>query len=163
MSTSGFMGHLKGKSALLIFQRRENMKFACRNCEFWCKGYYVDTAGENTKVIKEYIANQLKHDKESDQLSFFDPQNPFMGNKQQLHAGRPIKNALVHCQYPLGLCPKMKYHLQSGWMFIYFLPCRASRIICQDFSSYNRRALKYQTKAGDPRQVLHSLFIPCTP
>ena len=57
------------------------MKFTYRNPEFWCKGYYVDTAGKNTKAIKEYIANQLKHDKESDQLALFDPQDPFMGNK----------------------------------------------------------------------------------
>lgn len=81
MSVSGFMGYLKGKSALLIFQKRGNMKFAYRNREFWCKGYYVYTAGKNTKEIKEYIANQLKHDKESDQLALFDPQDPFMGNK----------------------------------------------------------------------------------
>ena len=81
MSVSGFMGYLKGKSALLIFQKWVNMKFAYRNREFWCKGYYVDTAGKNTKAIKEYIANQLKHDKESDQLALFDPQDPFMGNK----------------------------------------------------------------------------------
>ena len=81
MSVSGFMGYLKGKSALLIFQKWGNMKFAYRNREFWCKGYYVDTAGKNTKAIKEYIANQLKHDKETDQLSIFDPRDPFMGSK----------------------------------------------------------------------------------
>ena len=57
------------------------MKFAYRNREFWCKGYYVDTAGKNTKAIKEYISNQLKHDKETDQLSLFDPRDPFMGSK----------------------------------------------------------------------------------
>ena len=56
MSVSGFMGYLKGKSALLIFQKWGNMKFAYRNREFWCKGYYVDTVGKNTKAIKEYIA-----------------------------------------------------------------------------------------------------------
>ena len=78
---SDFMGYLKGKSALLIFQKWGNMKFAYRNREFWCKGYYVDTAGKNTKAIKEYISNQLKHDKESDQLSIFDPQDPFMGSR----------------------------------------------------------------------------------
>ena len=66
MSVSGFMGYLKGKSALLIFQKWGNMKFAYRNREFWCKGYYVDTVGKNTKAIKEYIAEQLKKDKESD-------------------------------------------------------------------------------------------------
>ena len=81
MSISGFMGYLKGKSALLIFQKWGNMKFAYRNREFWCKGYYVDTVGKNTKAIQEYIAEQLKRDKESDQLSMFDPRDPFMGNK----------------------------------------------------------------------------------
>ena len=81
MSVSGFMGYLNGKSALLIFQKYGNMKFAYRNREFWCKGYYVDTVGKNTKAIKEYIAEQLKRDKESDQLSMFAPRDPFMGSK----------------------------------------------------------------------------------
>ena len=81
MSVSGFMGYLKGKSALMIFQKWGNMKFAYRNREFWCKGYYVDTVGKNTKAIKEYVANQLKRDQESDQLSMFDPRDPFMGSK----------------------------------------------------------------------------------
>ena len=81
MSISGFMGYLKGKSALLIFQKWGNMKFAYRNREFWCKGYYVDTVGKNTKAIKEYIADQLQRDRESDQLSMFDPRDPFMGGK----------------------------------------------------------------------------------
>ncbi|MDD7494584.1 MAG: IS200/IS605 family transposase, partial [Eubacteriales bacterium] len=57
------------------------MKFAYRNREFWCKGYYVDTVGKNTKVIKEYIAEQLKQDRETDQLSIFDTQDPFKGGR----------------------------------------------------------------------------------
>ena len=77
ISVSDFMGYLKGKSSLMIFQRYGNMKFAYRNREFWCKGYYVDTVGKNTKAISEYIANQLKADKISDQLALFDPQDPF--------------------------------------------------------------------------------------
>lgn len=81
MSVSGFMGYLKGKSATMIYQKWGNMKFAYRNREFWCKGYYVDTVGKNTAAIKEYIANQLKVDKESDQLSIFDPKDPFTGSK----------------------------------------------------------------------------------
>ena len=81
MSVSGFMGYLKGKSALLIFQKYGNMKFAYRNREFWCKGYYVDTVGKNTKAIKEYISEQMKRDQESDQLAIFDPRDPFMGSK----------------------------------------------------------------------------------
>ena len=81
MSVSGFMGCLKGKSALLIFQKWGNMKFAYRNRKFWSKGYYVDTVDKNTKAIKQYIADQLKQDKESEQLAIFDPRDPFMGNK----------------------------------------------------------------------------------
>ena len=81
MSVSGFMGYLKGKSALLIFQKWGNMKFAYRNREFWCKGYYVDTVGKNTKAIKEYISEQLKNDYDRDQLSMFDPRDTFMGSK----------------------------------------------------------------------------------
>ena len=80
-SVSEFMGYLKGKSALLIFQKWGNIKFAYRNREFWCKGYYVDTVGKNTKAIKTYIAEQLKRDKESDQISLFDPRDPFTGSK----------------------------------------------------------------------------------
>ena len=80
-SVSVFMGYLKGKSATIIFQKWGNMKFAYRNREFWCKGYYVDTVGKNTAAIKEYIANQLKKDKESEQLSIFDPRDPFTGSK----------------------------------------------------------------------------------
>lgn len=81
MSISGFMGYLKGKSSLMIFQRFGDMKFAYRNREFWCKGYYVDTVGKNTKAIKEYIENQLKADRESDQISLDDPRDPFTGSK----------------------------------------------------------------------------------
>ena len=78
---SSFVGYLKGKSSLLIFQKFGNMKFAYRNREFWCKGYYVDTVGKNTTAIKNYIANQLKRDREADQLSIFDPRDPFTGSK----------------------------------------------------------------------------------
>ena len=80
-SVSSFMGYLKGKSSLMIFQKYGNMKFAYRNREFWCKGYYVDTVGKNTKAIKEYIANQIKVDRQTDQLALFDPRGPFKGSK----------------------------------------------------------------------------------
>ena len=80
-SVSSFMGYLKGKSATMIYQKWGNMKFAYRNREFWCTGYYVDTVGKNTQAIKEYIEKQLKADKEADQLSIFDPNDPFKGGK----------------------------------------------------------------------------------
>ena len=77
LSVSSFMGYLKGKSSLMIFQRFGNMKFAYRNREFWCRGYYVDTVGKNTKAIKEYIANQLEVDRKTEQLALFNPRDPF--------------------------------------------------------------------------------------
>ena len=81
MSVSGFMGYLKGKGSLMIFQKFGNMKFAYRNREFWCKGYYVDTSGKDTRAIKEYIKNQLKQDMEMEQMSIFDPADPFTGSR----------------------------------------------------------------------------------
>ena len=81
MSVSGFMGFLKGKSSLMIYQKWGSMKFNYRNRQFWCRGYYVDTAGKNAKAIKEYIATQLKQDKESSQMSIDDLDDPFTGNK----------------------------------------------------------------------------------
>ena len=64
---------------MIIYQNFGYMKFAYRNREFWCRGYYVDTVGKNTKAIKEYIANQLEVDKQMDQLALFDPKAPFKG------------------------------------------------------------------------------------
>ena len=58
-----------------------SMKFKYRNRQFWCRGYYVDTVGKNAKAIQEYVANQLKTDKEADQLSIFDPRDPLTGSK----------------------------------------------------------------------------------
>ena len=81
MSVSGFMGYLKGKSSLMIFQRFGDMKFAYRNREFWCKGYYVDTVGKNKKRITEYIQNQLKEDQIHDQLTLKEYEDPFTGSK----------------------------------------------------------------------------------
>ena len=59
ISVSSFMGYLKGKSTVLIYQRYTNLMLKYRHREFWCTGYYVDTVGKNTKKIKEYIANRL--------------------------------------------------------------------------------------------------------
>ena len=80
-SVSEVMGYLKGKSSLIIFDRHANLKYKYGNRHFWCRGYYVDTVGKNTKAIKTYIAEQLQKDKEGDQLSMFDPWDPFMGSK----------------------------------------------------------------------------------
>ena len=75
-SVSEVMGFLKGKSSLMIFDRHANLKYKYGNRHFWCRGYYVDTVGKNTKIIEEYIRNQLQSDIMEDQISmkeFFDP------------------------------------------------------------------------------------------
>lgn len=77
-SVSGFMGYLKGKSSLLIYEKWGNLRYKYRNREFWCRGYYVDTAGKNTQKIKEYIQNQLKDDQMSEQLTL-NNDDPFKG------------------------------------------------------------------------------------
>ena len=77
LSVASFVGFLKGKSSILIYQKFANMKFKYRNREFWCRGYYVDTAGKNDLKIKEYIANQLKEDKLVEQMSIQEIGNPF--------------------------------------------------------------------------------------
>ena len=77
LSVSGFMGYLKGKSSILIYQKYANMKFKYRNREFWCRGYYVDTVGKNKQAIAEYISNQLKEDKEVEQMTVFEITDPF--------------------------------------------------------------------------------------
>ena len=83
MSISAVMGYLKGKSTLLIFDRHADMKYKYGQRQFWCRGYFVDTVGKNTKVIKEYIANQLKEDRLGEQLSMKEYIDPFTGKKNK--------------------------------------------------------------------------------
>jgi REP element-mobilizing transposase RayT len=78
-SVSSFMGYLKGKSSLMIFEKHANLKYKYGNRHFWCRGYYVDTVGKNTAAIKEYIQNQLKEDLEYDQMSLVEYIDPFTG------------------------------------------------------------------------------------
>ena len=81
MSVASFMGFLKGKSSLIIHERHANLKYKYGNRSFWYRGYYVDTAGKNTKKIAEYIQNQLKEYKLQDQLTFREYEDPFKGSK----------------------------------------------------------------------------------
>ena len=57
LSVSAFMGYLKGKSSLMIFDRHANLKYRYGNRKFWCRGFYVDTVGRNRRKIEEYIRN----------------------------------------------------------------------------------------------------------
>ena len=79
MSVSEFVGYLKGKSTLMIFERHANLKYKYGNRHFWCRGYYVDTVGKNAKKIEEYIRNQLREDLEYDQMSLKEYIDPFTG------------------------------------------------------------------------------------
>ena len=80
LSIAQFMGYLKGKSTLMIFDRHANLKYKYGNRHFWCRGYYVDTAGKDAKKIQKYIQDQLKEDELSEQLTL-DLGDPFMGSK----------------------------------------------------------------------------------
>lgn len=82
-SVSEIMGYLKGKSSLMIFEKHANLKYKYGNRHFWCRGYYVDTVGKNTKKIQEYIASQLKDDLEADQLTLNEYIDPFTGEPVQ--------------------------------------------------------------------------------
>ena len=80
LSVSKFMGILKGKSSLIIFQRWSNLKYKFGQRSFWSRGYYVDTVGKNAKRIAEYVKNQLKEDMMSDQISIKEYKDPFNGS-----------------------------------------------------------------------------------
>ena len=83
LSISQFMGYLKGKSSLMIFDRHANLKYKYGSRNFWCRGYYVDTVGRNKKIIAEYIKNQLAEDCANDQVSLKEYIDPFTGAKNQ--------------------------------------------------------------------------------
>jgi putative transposase len=96
LSVSQFMGYLKGKSSLQIFDRHANLKYKYGNRQFWCRGYYVDTVGRNKKAIQDYIKNQLQDDIAGDQMSLKDFIDPFTG--EQVNKGkkcsRPFRGSL---------------------------------------------------------------------
>ena len=80
-SVSQFIGYLKGKSTLMIFDKHANLKYKYGRRQFWCDGYYVDTVGKNEKKIAEYIQNQLREDYEYEQLSLKEYIDPFTGEQ----------------------------------------------------------------------------------
>ena len=83
LSVSQFVGYLKGKSSLMIFDRHANLKYKYGNRHFWCRGYFVDTVGRNKKVIAEYIRNQLLEDLAEDRLSQPELFDPFTGEARR--------------------------------------------------------------------------------
>jgi putative transposase len=79
LSVSAFMGYLKGKSALMIFEQHGNLKYKYGNRHFWAEGYYVSTVGLNETTIKKYIQEQEKHDQAIDKLNVREYDDPFKG------------------------------------------------------------------------------------
>ena len=83
ISISQFMGFLKGKSSLMIFDRHANLKYKYGRRNFWSRGYFVDTVGKNERVIQEYIKNQLERDYVQDQVSLKEYIDLFTGSKRK--------------------------------------------------------------------------------
>lgn len=81
-SVSQFMGYLKGKSALMMFDRHANLKYKFGNRHFWSEGYYVSTVGLNEATIKKYIQDQERADIIKDKLSVKEYEDPFKGHGQ---------------------------------------------------------------------------------
>lgn len=81
LSVAQFMGYLKSKSALMIFDRHANLKYKYGQRNFWARGYFVDTVGKNEKAIRDYIRNQLEEDFMKDQISIKEYMDPFTGEK----------------------------------------------------------------------------------
>lgn len=82
MSVSSFMGYLKGKSALMMFEKHANLKYKFGNRHFWAEGYYVSTVGLNEATIRKYIEDQEKHDIALDKLSVREYEDPFKGGER---------------------------------------------------------------------------------
>ena len=83
LSVAQFMGYLKGKSSLMIFDRHANLKYKYGNRHFWCRGYFVSTVGANKKAIEEYIRHQLDEDEAYEQMTFKEYIDPFTGGKNK--------------------------------------------------------------------------------
>ena len=80
MSVSSFMGYLKGKSALMMFDRHANLKYKFGNRHFWSRGYYVSTVGLNEATIAKYVREQEKHDQMMDRITTKEAEDPFRGS-----------------------------------------------------------------------------------
>lgn len=63
IAVSSFMGYLKGKSSVMLYEQFGEMKYKYRNREFWCRGYYVDTVGKDKAKIANYIKHQMDEDR----------------------------------------------------------------------------------------------------
>ncbi|RHA98268.1 IS200/IS605 family transposase [Holdemanella biformis] len=91
LSVSAFMGYLKGKSALMMFDRHANLKYKFGNRHFWSEGYYVSTVGLNDATVAKYIREQEMHDIAMDKMSVKEYANPFSEAEQQAYKQEKAK------------------------------------------------------------------------
>jgi len=80
-AVSSFMGYLKGKSSMMIFERHANLKYKFGNKHFWATGYYVSTVGLNSATVEKYIREQEKADQIEDKLTTKEYEDPFKGGR----------------------------------------------------------------------------------
>ncbi|MFD0872539.1 MULTISPECIES: IS200/IS605 family transposase [Paenibacillus] len=83
ISVSSFMGYLKGKSSLMIFEKHAQLKYKYGNRKFWAEGYYVSTVGLNEATVAKYIREQEAHDQAVDKLSVKEYEDPFSSNRSK--------------------------------------------------------------------------------
>ncbi|MDQ7201023.1 IS200/IS605 family transposase, partial [Staphylococcus pseudintermedius] len=83
LSVSQFVGYLKGKSSLMIFDRHVHLKYRYGDRKFWCKGFYVDTVVRNKKVIEEHIRNQLQEDIVAEKRTMMEYIDSFTGEENK--------------------------------------------------------------------------------
>ena len=98
ISVAQFMGYLKGKSTLMIFDRHANLKYKYGSRHYWCRGYYVDTVGKNKQAISEYIRNQLVEDEMMDQMTLKEYVDPFTGSKNKRAYSRCENMSFSRCE-----------------------------------------------------------------
>ena len=125
ISIAQFMGFLKGKSSLMIFDRHANLKYKYGSRHFWCRGYYVDTVGKNKKIISEYIRNQLEEDYASDQISI--KENSYS------KAYEICKNTTIYTSEGKGLQLEESQHLEDIMPVLYNIVTKIKEIISKIF------------------------------
>ena len=83
MSVAQFVGTLKSKSALMIFDRHASLKYKYGNRNFLMYRILFGYSKKNEKKIKEYIKNQLEEDYTKDQITLKEYIDPFTGNREK--------------------------------------------------------------------------------
>ena len=112
---SSFMGYLKGKSTLIIFERHANLKYKYGNRTFWCTGFYVSTVGNNKTAVYRYVENQLKEDMMTDQLTLKEYKDPFKGRKKKKRKRNSVSRWTKPLKWQLVIRPYRPISKSTGF------------------------------------------------